>query len=201
MKLYRPTFAPSIDKRVAVDANPRMSVPTLDLDSFLPYQLSVTANAVSDVIARAYRSLFGLRVPEWRLIAILAQSPGLTPQAISARAALDKITVSRAAKALLGRELIAAQGNPEDGRSHRLALTETGIALYRTVVPTALALEAQMLSALSPAEVRTLEGLLRRVRAALPANGDPAAAVTTAATQRRPRPAPGRARSTESGRS
>ncbi len=93
---------------------------TLDLDGFLPFQLSVTANAVSDVIARAYRNRFGLRVPEWRLIAILAQSPGLTPQQVCVRARLDKISVSRAAKALLARDLIRAQANADDRRSHRL---------------------------------------------------------------------------------
>lgn len=139
---------------------------TLDLDAFVPFQLSVTANAVSDVIARAYRNRFGLRVPEWRLVAILAQSPGLTPQQVCARAALDKITVSRAAKALLARGLIRAQANADDRRSHRLELTATGAALYREVAPAALALEAEMLGSLGAAERRTLSGLLARVRGA-----------------------------------
>jgi DNA-binding MarR family transcriptional regulator len=143
-----------------------MTDPHLDLDAFVPFQLSVTANAVSDVIARAYRSLFGLRIPEWRLVAILAQSPGLTPQEAGVRARLDKITVSRAAKALLARELIVARGNARDRRSHRLELTATGHELYRAVVPAALALEARMLGGLSAAEVGELGRLLARVRAA-----------------------------------
>ena len=147
-------------------------VAALDLDRFLPYRLSVTANAVSDVIAHAYRSLFGLRVPEWRLVAILAQSPGLTPQQIAARAHLDKITVSRAAAALLHRELIQSTRNSQDRRSHHLELTATGTALYRAVVPTALALEARMLAALSTEEVRLLDDLLRRIGAAAGAAAD-----------------------------
>ncbi len=136
----------------------------LDLDDFLPFQLSVTANAVSDLIARAYRNRFGLRVPEWRLVAILAQSPGLTPQAICRRARLDKITVSRAAKALLARDLIATQANADDRRSHRLELTATGRDLYHEVAPAALALEAEMLGGLSAAERHTLSDLLAQVR-------------------------------------
>jgi len=143
-----------------------MTDPYLDLDAFVPFQLSVTANAVSDVIARAYRSLFGLRISEWRLVAILAQSPGLTPQEAGVRARLDKITVSRAAKALLARELIVARGNARDRRSHRLELTATGQELYSAVVPAALALEARMLGGLSAAEVGELGRLLARVRAA-----------------------------------
>jgi DNA-binding MarR family transcriptional regulator len=139
---------------------------SLELDDFLPYRLSVASNAVSDVIARAYADLFGLRVPEWRVLAILAQSPGLTPQAVCARGAMDKITVSRAAQGLLSRSLIVATDNPTDKRSHCLALSQTGIELYRAVVPTALALEQQMLSALSAAEARQLGALLRKVEAA-----------------------------------
>ncbi len=138
----------------------------LDLDGFVPFQLSVTANAVSDVIARAYRNRFGLRVPEWRLLAILAQAPGLTPQQVAVRARLDKITVSRAAKALLARDLIGTRDNADDRRSHRLELTESGRELYGAVVPAALALEAQVLGGLTQAEARMLSGLLARVRAA-----------------------------------
>jgi len=139
---------------------------TLDLDGFLPFQLSVTANAVSDVIARAYRNRFGLRVPEWRLIAILAQSPGLTPQQVCVRARLDKITVSRAAKALRARGLIRAQANADDRRSHRLELSGTGIDLYRAVAPAALALETRVLAAMTGPERAQLSDLLQRVRAA-----------------------------------
>lgn len=144
----------------------KIITPTLDLDAFIPFQLSVTANAVSDVIARAYRNRFGLRVSEWRLLAILAQSPGLTPQGVGIRARLDKITVSRAAKGLLARDLIAASGNPHDRRSHRLALTATGVTLYKAVVPAARELELQMIGGLTADEIATLADLLARVRAA-----------------------------------
>jgi DNA-binding MarR family transcriptional regulator len=139
---------------------------SLELDNFIPYRLSVASNAVSDVIARAYADLFGLRVPEWRVLAILAHSPGLTPQAVCARGAMDKITVSRAAQGLLARSLIAATDNPKDKRSHCLTLTQTGEELYRTVVPTALALEQQLLSALSADEALYLRALLRKVETA-----------------------------------
>ncbi len=138
----------------------------LELDAFLPYRLSVASNAVSDVIAKAYRDLFGLRVPEWRLIAILAQSPGLTPQAIGVRGQMDKITVSRAAQGLLERRLICARANPHDKRSHCLDLTATGRELYRAVVPTALKLEKQIVRGLTAAETKQLASLLMRVEAA-----------------------------------
>jgi len=41
----------------------------LQLDAYLPYRLSVAANAVSRWIARTYEDRFGLTIPQWRLVA------------------------------------------------------------------------------------------------------------------------------------
>ena len=78
----------------------------LKLDDFLPYRLSIASNTASDAIARAYRTLFGLRVPEWRLIAVLAEGGAMSQQALCGRTQMDKVTVSRAAIALADRGLI-----------------------------------------------------------------------------------------------
>src|SRR5688572_10835853 len=69
----------------------------LKLDDFLPYLLSVSSNAVSDTVASAYRNLFGLRVPEWRLVTVLAEGGAMSQQALCGRTRMDKVTVSRAA--------------------------------------------------------------------------------------------------------
>jgi DNA-binding MarR family transcriptional regulator len=139
---------------------------TLRLDAFLPYRLSVASNAVSTRISASYRKRFGLKVPEWRLIAILAETSEMTPQALGSAARIDKISVSRAAAALIERGLIAARDNPEDGRSHLLALTEDGRSLYAEIAPIALAMEAELLSSFSIEERALLDGLLYRIEAA-----------------------------------
>jgi len=51
-----------------------MPTQKLTLRAFLPYQLSITSNAVSDLIARAYRGKFALKVPEWRVMALLGKA-------------------------------------------------------------------------------------------------------------------------------
>ena len=43
---------------------------------FLPYRLSIASNVVSDAIATTYHALFGLRIPEWRLVAVIAEATG-----------------------------------------------------------------------------------------------------------------------------
>ncbi|GAA0679508.1 DNA-binding MarR family transcriptional regulator [Sphingomonas insulae] len=137
----------------------------LSLDDFIPYRLSITSNLVSDSIARAYESLFGLTIPEWRLVAVIAETGGITQQAIGAKTLMDKVTVSRAAIALVDRGLLARQANPEDRRSHLLELTDAGRDLYAAVAPKALDLESRIFAAFDPADVTQFMDMLRRIEA------------------------------------
>ncbi len=143
----------------------------LILDKFLPYRLSVASNAVSSRISSSYRKRFGLRIPEWRLITILAETDRATPASLGDATRMDKIAISRAAATLIERGLVTAADNPADGRSHFLSLTEDGRALYADIAPMALATEAQLFTGLSKQECATLEALLRRIEAAA-LNGD-----------------------------
>jgi DNA-binding MarR family transcriptional regulator len=149
-----------------------VSTPPLRLDGFLPYRLSVASNAVSARISNAYRRRFGLKIPEWRLITILAESDRIAPALLGEKTRMDKIAVSRAASALIERGLVTTHANPSDGRSHLLSLTQDGRALYREVAPAALAEEATLFSDFSAEERRTLEKLLRRLERAASERAD-----------------------------
>ncbi|HEY9219901.1 MAG TPA: MarR family winged helix-turn-helix transcriptional regulator, partial [Phenylobacterium sp.] len=72
----------------------------LRLDDYLPYRLSLASNAVSRLIARAYEDRFGLKIPEWRVLCVLAEGGAVAPGELVARTGMDKVTVSRAAQAL-----------------------------------------------------------------------------------------------------
>ena len=137
----------------------------LILDRFLPYRLSVASNAVSSRISNAYRRRFGIKIAEWRLITILAEGEHITPARLGDATRMDKITVSRAAAALIERGLVATADNPADGRSHLLSLTSDGRALYAEIAPLALATESELFGAFTDAERATLDTLLRRVEA------------------------------------
>jgi DNA-binding MarR family transcriptional regulator len=140
-----------------------MSHKSLNLDNFLPYRLSIVSNLVSDVIAESYQTLFGLKIPEWRLLAVIAETKGTTQLEIGRRTRMDKVTVSRAALAMQDRGLIMRRPNSDDGRSHMLALTSAGAALYRQVVPLALALEQEIFESLSKAEIDKLTQVLDKI--------------------------------------
>jgi DNA-binding MarR family transcriptional regulator len=132
----------------------------LKLDGYLPYRLSVASNAVSRLIARAYEDRFGLTIPQWRLIAVLAEDGPLTQQAIGSRTVMDKVTVSRATQGLVNRKLLQRAPHDADGRSHRLALSKTGARLYSDVAPVALAYEARLLRQFDSSAVEGLKRLL-----------------------------------------
>jgi DNA-binding MarR family transcriptional regulator len=137
----------------------------LVLDDYLPFRLSVASNGVSRLIARAYEDRFGLTVPQWRLMAVLAEGD-LTQQQVVSRTVMDKVSVSRAARELVARSLLARDMNTADGRSHLLTLTAMGRSLHAEIAPLAKAYEAALLAGLAPSEVATLKRLLLRLEAA-----------------------------------
>lgn len=138
----------------------------LELDGYLPYRLSVASNAVSSLIARAYQDRFGLTIPQWRLVCVLAEDGALTQGQLVARTMMDKVTVSRAAHGIAKRGLVQRFDHHADGRSHVLALTPEGRALHAEISPLALAYEVALIAGLSPDEVALLKRLLARLQAA-----------------------------------
>jgi len=144
----------------------------LDLDAFVPYRLSVLTNRVSGAIARQYSERFGLSIPEWRVMAVLGQAPGLSSSEVATRTAMDKVQVSRAVASLMAAKRVARACDVSDGRVTRLSLTRQGRAIYDQIVPLALHLEELLLSALSAEERHEFDGLMtklaRQVRLLMP---------------------------------
>jgi DNA-binding MarR family transcriptional regulator len=136
----------------------------LILGDFLPYQLSITSNAVSDLIARSYHGRFGIKIPEWRVMAVLGERGSATQRALVAATAMDKVTVNRASKALVDRGLIGRAPNETDGRSHHLVLTTVGQELYEQIAPLALSVESEIEGILGREEAQQLTDILAKLR-------------------------------------
>jgi DNA-binding MarR family transcriptional regulator len=140
-----------------------MVKPTARLADFVPYQLSVTTNAVSDLIAGKYRARYGLKIPEWRVMAVLGDAGARTQRELVGATRMDKVAVNRACKELEQRGLAARSPNASDGRSHHLELTAAGKAMHAEIMPHALAMERRLFSVLAPGELEQLKSLLARV--------------------------------------
>jgi DNA-binding MarR family transcriptional regulator len=140
------------------------AAPALNLAEFLPYQLSIASNAVSNRIAEVYRSEFGLKISEWRAMAVLGDSGPLTQRQVTELTLMDKVAVNRACKMLEERGLAVREPNADDGRSHLLALTEAGWKVHDRIVPMARAMEHRLLEPLDDTERAVFILLLKRIR-------------------------------------
>ena len=154
-----------LDASVRVDAA-EADAKAGQLAQFLPYQLSIASNAVSALIAERYRERFGLKILEWRVMAVLGDHPetGLTQRALTEAILTDKVAINRACKVLEARGLIERVPNVTDGRSHLMVLTERGRAIHAEVLPLALETERELLAGFSEAEQAQLREMLERLR-------------------------------------
>jgi len=135
----------------------------LRLPEFLPYRLATLSNRISRRIAQMYADRFQLTIPEWRVMAILGETPGISANAVAERGAMDKVTVSRAVDRLRKAGRIEREFAAEDRRRSVLALSQEGTRIYDQIVPLALAYERAVLSELSEEERTSLDRLLTRL--------------------------------------
>jgi DNA-binding MarR family transcriptional regulator len=141
--------------------------PELDLKLFLPYLVNVLASGASTRLAAVYHAKFGISIPEWRVIAHLAQHEKVSIREIYRRVDMDKSKVSRAAARLATQGFIENREHASDRRLVELSLTRKGRKLFSSIATLALAYEREFTAVLSPAEERQFRALLARLLAAM----------------------------------
>lgn len=98
------------------------------------YELS-QVQILSTLLERLYTKemlpLHDLPLLEWRLVEAIGSSPGITAAEFSRYWVYDKVTVSRALRALKARDMIESAPHATDGRRVELRLTEAGLAAFQ----------------------------------------------------------------------
>ena len=135
----------------------------LRLSTFLPFRLSVLSNAISQRIAELYDREFGLSIWQWRVMAVTADSPGISATEIGQRTQMDKVAVSRAVAGLIEMDYLERRPSTDDARRSNLVLTEAGMGIYELIVPLALSEEARLVSTLSDKEQAELARLMGKL--------------------------------------
>lgn len=135
----------------------------LELEAFLPYQLAVLADTMSQSLSRLYSDRYGIGVPEWRVIANLGQRGTMTATEIGGHAQMHKTKVSRAVSGLVSRGLVARERNRADQREALLQLTDEGLRIYGDLVPSARAFNEALESMLEGNERELLRSILDRL--------------------------------------
>ena len=141
----------------------------LRLRRFLPYRCNNLAEKISVSLSRIYVDEFGVSIPQWRILATLAEEGELQAKRIGELTNMDKVRVSRAVSALLEDGLLVRRACSADQRASLLRLSARGRRLYQRIVPEALAWERSLVESLSPGERQTLFTLLDKLDAAVSA--------------------------------
>lgn len=136
---------------------------------FLLASLSVRASEGFHAIARAE----GLKVPEWRALAVLHDSDGQMITRLAALALMEQSRMTRVIERMETRGLVRRAGDARDRRRVRVMLTESGRALAAAMVARARAHEAGILATLPAAQRSQLKPALRGLLAALIPQGEP----------------------------
>jgi DNA-binding MarR family transcriptional regulator len=118
------------------------------LDDFLPYQLAVLANRVSDRFSQSYYDKFGISVAEWRVVAHLSQAEKVSIREIYRQVEMDKSKASRAAARLEKAGYVSKRVNEADRRLIELELTPKGRAMVAEIGPLGQSFEAEILACL-----------------------------------------------------
>ncbi len=147
----------------------------LRVEEFPTFQIWKLSNACKLRLTKQYLKPFELSVPEWRLIALIAQSAPLQFSALTASSAMDKGQVSRTLRALDQRGLVSlsaaksARDKAPAGIAPRVTVkaTAAGKNLYRRVFPAARRQQANLLGSLTLTERAAFYSGLRKLQIAI----------------------------------
>lgn len=146
------TIAPAVldDSPKTIPAAPE---PQFALGELLQFRVALLANILERVSSQALQSQFGLRITDWRVLAVIAGNPGISANEIAVRTATDKGWVSRSVTQLDRNGLIERTVDRQDSRRYRLTLTRRGRAIFDKAAAGALSRQEELFGAL-PVEER-----------------------------------------------
>lgn len=137
-------------------------IPEHDLEKAVPFLLARAGARMGNAFAKALKP-FGISLSEWRVCASLQHTPGQALSELAAHIATDLSALSRIVDRLVALDLVVRQRCDADGRAVRLALSDTGEALTREIIPLARHYEEVALTGFTAAEVKTLRAMLLRL--------------------------------------
>ncbi|NNE39304.1 MAG: MarR family transcriptional regulator [Marinicaulis sp.] len=136
----------------------------LVLEEFTPYRIVALGHALSGRLAKTYADE-NLTIPEWRVLAVVAQAESVAARDVVARTPMDKMTVSRAVANLEEKSIVCRAPSETDRRVSMLSLSADGRALFDRVAEKALEYEDELMAALALKERRALDAALSKLMA------------------------------------
>lgn len=100
--------------------------------------------------SRRYRDQFGVTLPEWRVMSVIANHGTTSAREISRALATDKAWVGLSVEKLRKRGLVNAVVDPSDKRRTLVSLTDAGTELHDAVLVVARQRQKRLMDALPP---------------------------------------------------
>jgi DNA-binding MarR family transcriptional regulator len=138
------------------------NVDTTFLETLLGYNARRAALAVIEVFLQRMAP-YQLRPVDFSVLSLIKHNPGITSRQLCTSLGLLPPNLVGLLNSLEKRELITRKPHPRDGRAMGLHLTVSGQKLMRDAEATATELEGDVAARLTPAELRTLLKLLKKV--------------------------------------
>jgi len=132
---------------------------SLTLSQFIPYRIVVLGKKISERLAPLYEDE-GVSIPEWRVLAVIAQYDDIAARDVVEQTPMDKMAVSRAVSSLEHREIVGRRASTIDARVSRLFLTKDGRRLFDRIADIALKFERELLVGLSLEDREKFEELI-----------------------------------------
>ncbi|MBS0316246.1 MAG: winged helix-turn-helix transcriptional regulator [Proteobacteria bacterium] len=137
----------------------------LTVDVFLTTLMSQVGNALRRMLTVPYAEQFGLTVPEWRVLSLVAHAGRIAFGELVIQSTSDKALVSRTLRLLESRDLVHLESESDKPRTKLwCAITPQGELLHRQVIPIARARQAVAIRTLPPAERDAMYRALVRLR-------------------------------------
>lgn len=142
------------------------------VDDYLLYLLAAVSHSASAQFHAHVRTL-GLRVPEWRVLACLADADGAMVTRLARLSLLEQSRLTRILDQMEDRGLIRRRPDPQDARRVRVYQTDEGRALSERLVEDARTHESQLLKQLAPKDAQAIKPVLKALLASMgkPATG------------------------------
>ena len=137
-----------------------------DVERSPRYRLAALARLWTTSTEKIYEEHFGVSLSEWRILAIVGNEGPIHASAIADRGLLEKPHISRLVARLVARGNIQCRSDVQDARRTWLELTEKGFVLFDAISAISIQRDALFLTALSPAEARSLDRLLAKLLSA-----------------------------------
>jgi DNA-binding MarR family transcriptional regulator len=137
-------------------------IDTSYLDRLIGYNARRAALAVIGVFLERMK-VYDLRPVDFSVLSLIMHNPGITSRQLCATLGILPPNLVGMINALEKRKVILRKPHPRDGRAVGLHVTAAGQKLMRDAERTAVKLETEVASRLSPGEARTLIRLLKKV--------------------------------------